>query len=110
MKIRHSACSLLAAISSPVWANCGSNACQNMTITRLFISTNNKIYVKISDNITSLNCTPVEGQYLTLLRSSPNSDAIYSMLMTTQAMGRVLTRIRIVEGTAGCTIQYVWQD
>lgn len=110
MRLSRIACAFLAAFSSPAWATCGTNACSNNTIVRLYVSTDNNIYVKISDNLTPLNCAPLQDEYLTLRRSDPNSDSIYSMLLTSQAMNRILTRIRIVEGSSGCTISYVWQD
>ncbi|WP_311270684.1 hypothetical protein [Sphingobium sp. WCS2017Hpa-17] len=110
MKFLRIACAFLSALSAPAWAACGTNACNNVTIVRLYVSTDNNIYVKISDNITPLNCAPLQDEYLTLRRSEPNSDAIYSMLLTSQAMNRILTRIRIVEGSGGCTVAYVWQD
>lgn len=110
MKLRRIACAFLAGLSSPAWAACGTNACGNVTITRLWAGTEGKVYVQISDSLAPLDCTPLNSEYMTLLRSDTNSDWIYATLLTslTAAAGK-LERIRIVEGSSGCTISYVWQ-
>lgn len=110
MKIFHLACTLVAAISSPAWAVCNATNCPDVIVQLLYPSTDGKAYVKIDASLTPLNCTPLAGGYLSLLRSDQNSDWIYATLLTAvTANGGKLANVRIVEGSAGCVIAYVWQ-
>lgn len=111
MKLFRLGCIFLAGLSSPALAVCGTNACSDVTITRLWTAADGKAYVKISDDISPLNCSPLNSEYLTLLQSDSSSAWVYSAMLTSfTALGGKLARIRINEGTGGCTISYVWQE
>jgi hypothetical protein len=96
--------------TAPAWAACATNACDDVALQRIYVNTNGRTYIKIDADISHLNCTPAEGQILSLLRSDTNSDNIYAMLLTLQSSRQRLSRIRIVEGANGCNVAYVWQD
>ncbi len=101
MKWMRSACALFAGISSPAWAVCGINSCPDVIVQLLYPSTDGKAYVKIDASLTPLNCSPLSGGYLSLVRSDQNSDWIYATLLTAvTANGGKLANIRIVEGSA----------
>lgn len=110
MKIFRIACGFLVSLSSPAWAACGTLACPDVIVQRLNPHTNGNAYVKIDADISSLDCTPTSAGYLTLVRSDPNSDWIYATLLTAiTANGGKLENIRVVAGSAGCVISYIWQ-
>lgn len=110
MKFLRIACAFLIAVSSPAWAACSVNFCPNTVVQRLWVNTNGKVYVKISDSLTPLNCTPGASDTLVLLRSDTNSDWIYAALLTAiTSNGGKLENIRISEGSGECYISYIWQ-
>lgn len=110
MKLARIACTILAGLSSPAWAVCGTNNCPDVIVQRIYPNTDGRTYVKIDASLTPLNCTPLTGGYLTLQRSDTNSDWIFATILTAiTANGGKLENIRIVEGTSGCVIAYVWQ-
>lgn len=98
------------SLNSAALAACGGVSCDGERITRLYPSTDGKIYVGTSGDESQLICTPEGGDMLTLLATATNADKIYSLLLSVQLTGRPLSRIRITTSSTGCTILYAWQD
>jgi hypothetical protein len=58
---------------------------------------------------TVLNCTPVDGVYLTLQTDDPNFNRKYALLLTAYTLDQDVG-IRIVEGTSNCAVSYFYVD
>jgi len=101
----------LALATGQALGACGSNACDNMRIERLYPSgrTTPTILIKMQGNMSSLTCQLHEGQFLALEDNHPVFDEIYAMLLSTMHADRPLGRVRVSD-TGPCNVGYVWQD
>ena len=97
-------------LPSSAIAACGTYACDNVNLKTIHVEASGNIYVEIHEDTTSLNCTRVSGRYMTLRASDANADKIYAMLLSAQAAGKPIGRVRISEQTTDCRIAYVWQS
>lgn len=86
-------------------AACGQYFCSGQ-IQTLYVTMAGDIYVRLVGGFSGVTCTPSGGAYATLQTSSPNLRPMYATLLTAQMTGRPVT-LRFVDGSAGCTIQYV---
>jgi hypothetical protein len=88
--------------------DCSANACDNVKILRLYVSTQSA-YILIDGDTAGLNCT-YESSGLKLLTTHSNYESVYSLLLahfySGQNLGRL--RIRINEGSSPCTVLYAW--
>lgn len=97
---------LIGMAAGPAWAGCGTYACDNVTLKTIHVQAGDNIYIEIHQDTASLNCTRVDGRYLTLQASDTNADKIYAMLLSAQAAGKAVGRLRIVEGSGNCALAY----
>jgi hypothetical protein len=87
-------------------AECSAAACDNARILQLYTEANGVVYVQVSGTMSNLNCTLVSGTFATLTPSSSLFKEIYASLLAAQMADRTMY-VRIVTGSAGCTIQYI---
>ena len=97
----------IAATTATIHAGCTANGCYGVTIDRLSVTDAGKILVGTSGNEGKLDCTPGAGAYMQLSIRTPGKNAIYSMLLTAQTTKKPVS-LRIVNGSAGCTISYAF--
>lgn len=97
----------LASVSAAD-ADCSSDRCENVRITRL-VTTPDRIWVRTSGTLTNLNCTLDPGVYVALLRSNEGFKEIYANLLAFQIAGLAIS-FRVDEGTSPCSMAYVYGD
>jgi len=96
-----------AAIITTSQAGCVAGWCSDVEITRLYISTTGVINVKTNGDQTALNCTSASSNTYLEIPNTGTQNAIYSFLLTAKTTkSKVL--VRIVEGSTGCQIAYVY--
>lgn len=98
------------ALPSAAIAACGAGSCENVIVKTIYVQSNGNVLVEVDADSSSLNCTRVSDVFMTLQTSDANADMIYSMLLSTQAAGRPIARLRIVEQSADCRISYAVQS
>ncbi len=102
------ALTVAALITTPALADaCTANSCNDVKITRLYVTTS-LVYVEIDGDTSELNCTYADGG-LVLRNTHGNFDAVYALLLTVFQSGDNIARIRLVDQSSPCEIQYVWQ-
>jgi len=97
----------IAATTTTIYAGCSANGCYGVTIDRLSVTDAGKVLVGTTGNESQLDCTPGAGVYMQLTNGSAGQNAIYSMLLTAQTTKKPVN-LRIVNGSAGCTISYAF--
>ena len=95
-------------LCSNAFAACQPLACDNEYIEQLRISESGDVYVTTSGDEALLNCSLYDAQYITLPASAQGTDKIYAALLSAKNQDRRMGRIRIVEGSSGCRVSYVW--
>lgn len=88
-------------------AECGTYYCDGARIIGMTTAAAGQVYVQVSGTVANLNCSPLPGGYLTLVPANPGFDRIYAVLLAHQ-LGDKPLMVRIDEGSAGCTISYVY--
>jgi len=88
-------------------AECGSNSCENARILELYTEANGNVYVQLSGTTSNLNCTLASNTFVTLLPGRARFAQIYASLLAAQLSDRLVT-VRIDNGSAGCTIAYIY--
>ena len=101
--------STLLALTAPAFGACLPAACIGEKITQLYISTDGSVYIQTTGDMSQLNCTLASGVSMTLDMSLPGSEAIYALLLSLRLTDQPLGQIRIVDGSNGCDVMYVWQ-
>ncbi|WP_158246614.1 hypothetical protein [Erythrobacter sp. SAORIC-644] len=99
----------LVSFESSASAACNPIACDEVYISHLRVSLSGDILIDTTGDESLLNCTLLSGGYITLSASHPGADKIYAMLLSAQAQGKPIGRIRIQDGSSPCHIAYVWQ-
>ena len=100
---------VLSLFSSSVFAACDSISC-NGEIERIYATGNNDGRVLImpkDDPEGVVDCSPAEGRNFTLKSDHPLFSEIYSMALSSLMAGKPV-RMRIIQGTAGCELSYMW--
>jgi hypothetical protein len=97
---------LMAFAAGASHAECASYYCQEAQILSLYTTAVGDVYVRISGTTANLDCTLLEGVFLTLPASSPRFKEIYASMLATQLAERTMT-FRIDIGSNGCTISYI---
>ncbi len=88
---------------------CAENGC-NTTIKRLYATgLEGSVYIKITDSVEPLNCTPRETSYLTLKTTHPLFKEIYSMMLTA-TVSKSPVRVRMIDNSPICEVSYTWID
>ena len=94
----------LLACSSIAFAGCTTKACTGK-VSKLYVNAS-KIYVKMNQDMTKLNCSLVSGAYATLKADHPHKEEIYSLLLAGHTSKNSNIGIRISEGSSECSISY----
>lgn len=102
--------SVIACISSLAHAECFSYGCDNERVQRLYVNNGGAVYIKVSGDTSQLDCTLVQGQFITLKSNAAHKDQVYSALLTAVTMDRPVARLRIVNGTSDCELNYIFVD
>lgn len=100
-------CGAMSLLSGDALAACSSLACDDEYIEQLRVEDNGNVYVTTSGDEALLNCTLYSG-YITLSASIAGTDRIYAALLSAKNQNARMGRIRIVEGSSGCQVKYVW--
>jgi hypothetical protein len=96
---------VLSILSSTATADCGAKSCTSK-IAELYFRNVDRVFIKVSDDISALNCEPYGGEYITLEASHINFQPIYSALLASKSMkGEVV--LRVAQGSKDCVIDYV---
>ena len=101
--------STFLALTSSAFAVCLPGACIGEKITKLYINTGGSAYIQTTGDMSQLDCTLAGGVFMTLDLSLPGAEAIYSLLLSLRITDQPLGQAKIVEGSDGCDIMYVWQ-
>lgn len=107
--MRKTVITILAVLPHLAFGACGNISCDT-TIDRVYATglSEGLVYIKPEDNpVGAVNCVPAEDQYFTLKSSHPLFSEIYSMALSSMMAGKDV-RLRIVEGTDGCELAYMW--
>lgn len=97
----------LVGMTSSIYAGCTSDKCTDVDITRMFMTSYGSIVIGTSGDESKLNCTAPGNANVTLRNTDVGKNAIYSYLLTAKTTKSKVT-IRIVEGSNGCDIGYVY--
>lgn len=91
------------------FAACDSRGCTT-TIKRIYATAiaDGKVFLEPADNpLNIVNCSPRENIFFILSKSHPLFNEIYSMALSAM-MTKTEVRMRIVEGSSGCELSYMW--
>lgn len=106
------AATMLVSMASPAFATCTTGLCSNSVIEYLYIKrSNGNVYIKLDDaQATSaiLGCTLDSGLYMTLTHGADGSQEIYAALLSAFLNGTPVDRIRIINGSTGCEVDYIF--
>jgi len=104
---------VLLSLTLAAQADCVGQSCENVSIEQLYVDAGqngHNIWVRTSGNETALTgCIPNAGVYLWLDGSQPQKKEVYALLLTAFSMERAVT-IRVVAGSQGCSIAYVYMN
>lgn len=93
-------------ISAAAFADCGTYACTNVKIEKLYVTATTNILVMTSGNEANLNCTGTSGKYVRLNLDNKNGALIYSTLLAARTADNFV-KIVIVDGSDKCDISRV---
>ena len=105
----------LVFFSDRAEAACGINFCDNERILHLRTNFDGTAFIEVSGDKAPLNCTLREGRYMTLdprggtEEEREAANRIYAMLLSVQASGKPLGRIRLFDNDPNCKVLYTWQ-
>jgi hypothetical protein len=83
---------------------CGSNLC-TAQVKNLYPHENGSIYVEADADMSPLDCTRNQGQFMVLENSNPLRSEIYSMLLAAHMANKEVT-MRIANGSSNCRVVY----
>ncbi|WP_330961512.1 hypothetical protein [Photobacterium sp. 53610] len=92
-----------------VWSACYQNQCNGVgkdVLASVYPSGAGNIYLEAPAGKEKLNCKLVEGYYMTLKKTHPVFDAMYSTILTALSTKKKLT-VRVIEHSEGCEVMYV---
>lgn len=99
----------LILLSKVAYASCTATGCEYTsadTLSNLYLSAvDGRIYIPAASNSGALDCTMVEGKYVTLLPSHPLFKEIYSALLMGVASDKKIY-LRINNGSPICQVAY----
>jgi hypothetical protein len=104
----------LGMISSAAYAGCTTSGCTGK-VTKLYMTASGTLYVGTDGDEKALNCAGgagnggVSGVYMSLKEGDVGKNAMYSLLLTAKTTGKKV-RVRVVEGSSDCKVQYVTID
>lgn len=102
------AATLSTLLTHTATADCISYICDDVKITMLYTEANGDTYVKVSGNMSNLNCALVSNTYITLsATNTARYKEIYASLLAYQLAERSIG-IRINEQSTGCTVRYIY--
>lgn len=90
-------------------AACSAIACTGKgkdVLLSIYPNGHGSIYLQAPAERAKLDCSLVDGHYMTLKKTHPNFDEIFSTALAGMAMNKQMT-IRIKAGSAGCEVSYV---
>jgi hypothetical protein len=100
---------LLALTSSIATAGCNVERCTGVgteAFTSLYLTEDGRVLIGAPAERTNLNCTLVEGVYMTLRPDHGNFKQVYATLLFAMQSGNTVN-IRISTGTSDCKVNYV---
>lgn len=112
MIVRMAILAALMLCAAPAMAECGTNGCFDVRITKLYPQTQGDVLIETDGNATLLGCTPAAGSYITLKISAPDSpyfgqqQAVYALVLSSFLQNRVVS-LRTANSSVGCTVDYV---
>ena len=96
----------ISMAATSIYADCKPSMCQNVDITRLFVTSYGSMVVGTSGDESKLNCT-APGNANVTVSNTVGQKAIYSMLLTAKTTKTKVT-LRIEEGSSNCKVLYVY--
>lgn len=96
---------LFLAIATTASANCNDVRCVDK-IDKLYMSSNQNLYISTESDETQLDCQLADGRYITLRKTDSLFSQFFNMLLTAKAAGLVVN-LRIRTGTDGCALNYI---
>ena len=100
---------MISIASSSANASCISGLCNNEYIERIIINANGTVLIKLSGDVSNLNCTLRDGEYLTITKNMDNFQEIFASILTLQSQNKPIARVRIEELSNGCYVSYIWK-
>ncbi|WP_020413341.1 hypothetical protein [Microbulbifer variabilis] len=101
---------VMTSIANLANADCSGTSCVGVYVDRLYVTSHGIVHVGTNGDEKLLDCDAESGVYATLdLNNYTGADAIFSTLLSAQ-MADKKVQIRITEGSAGCSVQYVTLD
>ncbi|MBU1668723.1 hypothetical protein KKC13_09915 [bacterium] len=97
---------LVGGMFSNAQADCSPDACSNVEVTKLYVTSYGRIYIGTSGDESKLDCISPANVYVTIPNSSEGKEAMYSALLATQTTNKKAT-IRIVNNSSICEVAYV---
>lgn len=97
----------VCSVYAPGLAACNAKMCIGKVV-RLFLN-NSKLYIATDGDERALNCTAIANSFVSIPQSDPLFDQKYALLLTAVSLNKKVG-IRIVESSAGCTVNYVYMD
>lgn len=93
-------------LTTGIYAECWSQACSNVNITKLLLTASGTLYVGTNGDEGLLNCQSPGNSYTSLTNSDVGKNAMYAALLAAKASGEKVT-IRIQEDSSDCRVLYV---
>jgi len=87
-----------------VYASCNQHLCQT-TVKTLYVHSNSKVYVAMDSDMSQLDCTLDQGNFIVLKDTNPRHSEIYSMLLAAR-IAKESVVVRIVNGSSDCELAY----
>ena len=101
---------ILAWLSGGIaFGQCNAKSCSDSNVELLYFQSNGDILIELSGDTSPLNCARVSDVFVTLKSTHGNKQEIVATLLSAQNAEKPVTRVRIVENSAGCDISYVSQ-
>ena len=103
------AAALTSLVSISAQAACTAAMCDDVYVDRIYSTLNGTIYVNSSGDENALNCTLINGTYMTIENDSLGANNMYNLLLAAQmADKKVLIRTQVESNN--CQINYVILD
>jgi len=97
---------VMGAMTVNATAGCIATGCNNVQVTKLYMTATGTLYVGTDGTETSLACGGVSGLYMSLKEGDVGKSSMYSLLLTAQTTGKRVT-VRIEEGSSDCRVAFV---
>ena len=95
----------MGAMTMSLNAGCIATGCNNVKVTKLYMTSTGTLYVGTDGIETNLACGGVSGVYMSLREGDVGKNAMYSLLLTAKTTNKPVT-IR-VSSDAECRVIYV---